>query len=72
VLDKEVVADVLFIELFLPSVILGKYFAECFSDFADCFKHSTKHPIPAEHQRINDNHNTCSCLSDGYVYTYII
>jgi hypothetical protein len=45
VLGKEVVADVLFIELSLSSFILGKHFAECFSGFAECFKHSTKLPI---------------------------
>jgi hypothetical protein len=42
VLDKEVVADVQFVELSLPSVTLGKAFAECFSDFVECFRHSAK------------------------------
>jgi hypothetical protein len=29
-----------FTELFLSSVTLGKYFAECFSDFTKCFRDS--------------------------------
>jgi hypothetical protein len=31
-----------FAELSLPSVTLGKAFAECFLGFAECFRHSTK------------------------------
>jgi hypothetical protein len=46
VLDKEVFADVLFVEPSLPSATLGKDFAECFSGFAECFRHSAKRPIP--------------------------
>jgi hypothetical protein len=42
VFGKEVVADVQFIELSLPSVIVGKAFTECFLDFVECFRHSTK------------------------------
>jgi hypothetical protein len=46
VLGKDAFADVLFAEPSLPSTTLGKDFAECFSGFADCFRHSAKHPIP--------------------------
>jgi hypothetical protein len=45
ILDKEAFIDVLFAELSLPSATLGKDFAECFSGFAECSKHSAKHPI---------------------------
>jgi hypothetical protein len=38
--------DALFAEPSLPSATLGKVFAECFSDFAECFRHSAKQPIP--------------------------
>jgi hypothetical protein len=41
-IGKEVVADVQFIETSLPSVTLGKDFTECFSGFAECFRHSAK------------------------------
>jgi hypothetical protein len=30
----------------LPSVTLGKAFAECFYGFAECFRHSAKLLIP--------------------------
>jgi hypothetical protein len=30
----------------LPSVTLGKAFAECKMAFAECFRHSTKNAIP--------------------------
>jgi hypothetical protein len=30
----------------LPSVTLGKAFAECFQGFAECFRHSAKRLIP--------------------------
>jgi hypothetical protein len=30
----------------LPSVTLGKAFAECFEGFAECFRHSAKRLIP--------------------------
>jgi hypothetical protein len=46
VLGKEVIADVQFAELSLSSATLGKEFAECFSGFAECFRHSTKILIP--------------------------
>ena len=46
VLGKEAVADVLFAELSLLSVTLGKVFAECLSGFVECFGHSAKRPIP--------------------------
>jgi hypothetical protein len=45
VLGKEVFADVLFAEPSLPSATLGKACAECFSGFAECFRHSAKKPI---------------------------
>jgi hypothetical protein len=32
--------------LSLPSVTLGKTFAECFSGFAECFRHLTKKLFP--------------------------
>jgi hypothetical protein len=43
---SEAFADVLFIEPSLPSATVGKDFSECFSGFAEWFKHSTKHLIP--------------------------
>jgi hypothetical protein len=46
VLGKEGFADVLCAEPSLPSATLGKAFAECFSGFAECFKHSAKPSIP--------------------------
>jgi hypothetical protein len=46
VLGKDVFADVLFAEPSLPSVTLGKAFAECFYVFAECFRHSAKRLIP--------------------------
>ena len=45
-LDKEVFADKLFTERPLPSVTLGKGFAECISAFAECLRHSAKKPPP--------------------------
>jgi hypothetical protein len=42
VLGKKAVADVQFTETFLPSVILGKGFTECFSGFAERFSHLAK------------------------------
>jgi hypothetical protein len=46
VLGKEVVADVQFVERSLPSVTLGKVFAECFLGFAECLRHSAKERCP--------------------------
>jgi hypothetical protein len=46
VLGKEVVADVQFAERSLPSVTLGKAFAECKIAFAECLKHSAKELCP--------------------------
>jgi hypothetical protein len=46
VLGKEVVADVQFAERSLPSVTLGKVFAECKIAFAVCLRHTTKELIP--------------------------
>jgi hypothetical protein len=46
VLGKEVVADVQFAERSLPSVTLGKGFAECKISFAECLRHSAKELCP--------------------------
>jgi hypothetical protein len=46
VLGKEAVADVQFAERFLPSVTLGKAFAECKIAFAVCLEHTAKKLIP--------------------------
>jgi hypothetical protein len=46
VLDKEAVADVQFAERSLPSVTLGKAFAECKMAFAVCLEHTAKKLIP--------------------------
>jgi hypothetical protein len=46
VLGKEAVADVQFAERSLPSVTLGKAFAECKIAFAECLRHSAKQLIP--------------------------
>jgi hypothetical protein len=43
---KEAVADVQFAERSLPSVTLGKAFAECKIAFAVCLRHTTKELIP--------------------------
>jgi hypothetical protein len=45
-LGKEGFADALFTEPSLPSVTLGKAFAECFQGFTECFRHSAKRLIP--------------------------
>ena len=45
-LDKEAVADVQFVERSLPSVTLGKAFAECKIAFAECLRHSAKELCP--------------------------
>ena len=49
VLGKEAVADVQFAERSLPSVTLGKAFAECKMTFVMCLKHTTKELIPVVH-----------------------
>jgi hypothetical protein len=46
VLGKEAVADVQFTERSLPSVTLGKAFAECKFAFAVCLRHTAKELIP--------------------------
>jgi hypothetical protein len=46
VLGKEVVANVQFAERSLPSVTLGKAFAECKIAFAMCLRHTAKELIP--------------------------
>jgi hypothetical protein len=46
VLGKEAVADVQFAERSLPSVTLGKAFAECKIVFAECLRHSAKKLSP--------------------------
>jgi hypothetical protein len=52
-LGKEPIADEIFAECSLPSVTLGKAFAECkiaFAEckivFAECLRHSAKNAIP--------------------------
>jgi hypothetical protein len=45
-LGKEPFADEIFAECYLPSVTLGKTFAECKIVFAECLKHSAKNAIP--------------------------
>jgi hypothetical protein len=52
VLGKEAVADVQFAERSLPSVTLGKVFAECFICFAECLRHSTKELCPVVSESI--------------------
>jgi hypothetical protein len=46
VLGKDAVADVQFAERSLPSVTLGKAFAECKIAFAVCLRHTAKKLIP--------------------------
>jgi hypothetical protein len=46
VLGKKAVADVQFAERSLPSVTLGKAFAECKIAFAECLRHSAKELCP--------------------------
>jgi hypothetical protein len=46
VLGKETAADVQFAERSLPSVTLGKAFAECKIAFAECLRHTAKELIP--------------------------
>jgi hypothetical protein len=46
VLGKEAVADVQFTDRSLPSVTLGKAFAECKFAFAVCLRHTAKELIP--------------------------
>jgi hypothetical protein len=45
-LGKELFADKIFAECSLPSVTLGKAFAECKIAFAECLRHSAKNAIP--------------------------
>jgi hypothetical protein len=45
-LDKEPFVDEIFAECSLPSVTLGKGFAECKIAFAECLRHSAKNAIP--------------------------
>jgi hypothetical protein len=45
-LGKEPFADEIFAECSLPSVTLGKAFAECKIAFAECLRHSAKNTIP--------------------------
>jgi hypothetical protein len=46
VLSKETAADVQFAERSLPSVTLGKAFAECKIAFAECLRHTAKELCP--------------------------
>jgi hypothetical protein len=45
-LGKEPFADEIFAECSLPSVTLGKAFAECKIAFVECLRHSAKNAIP--------------------------
>jgi hypothetical protein len=45
-LGKEPFADEIFAECSLPSVTLGKTFAECKIAFAECLRHLAKNAIP--------------------------
>jgi hypothetical protein len=45
-IGKDAVADVQFAERSLPSVTLGKAFAECKIAFAVCLRHTAKKLIP--------------------------
>jgi hypothetical protein len=45
VLGKEPFADEIFAKCSLPSVTLGKGFAECKIAFAECLRHSAKNAI---------------------------
>jgi hypothetical protein len=60
VLGKEAVADVQFAERSLPSVTLGKAFAECKIAFAVCLEHTTKELIPVV------------CIAIFHIYSYIL
>jgi hypothetical protein len=64
VLGKEAVADVQFAERSLPSVTLGKVFAECFLGFAECLRHSTKELCPVVLEVI--------CTPKYCIYTVVI
>jgi hypothetical protein len=50
ILGKEAVADVQFAERSLPSVTLGKAFAECKLAFAECLRHSAKELCPVVYE----------------------
>jgi hypothetical protein len=45
-LGKETTVDVQFAERSLPSVTLGKAFAECKIAFAECLRHTAKELCP--------------------------
>jgi hypothetical protein len=64
-LGKEAVADVQFAERSLPSVTLGKAFAECKIAFAVCLEHTAKKLIPvvvAPRYRRCDTLSPCSMV----------
>jgi hypothetical protein len=50
-LGKEPFADEIFAECSLPSVTLGKAFAECKIAFAECLRHSAKNAIPVVNKK---------------------
>jgi hypothetical protein len=58
VLGKEAVADVQFAERSLPSVTLGKTFAECKIAFAVCLEHTAKELIPVVHAKMELSDHT--------------
>jgi hypothetical protein len=44
--QQRTLSDEIFAECSLPSVTLGKAFAECKIAFAECLRHSAKNAIP--------------------------
>jgi hypothetical protein len=62
VLGKEVVADVQLAERSLPSVTLGKAFAECKITFAECLRHSAKKLCPVVHVWCDVNFPFILCM----------
>jgi hypothetical protein len=54
-LGKELFADKIFAECSLPSVTLGKAFAECKIVFVECLRHSAKNAIPVVMCRRRDD-----------------
>jgi hypothetical protein len=61
VLGKDPFADKNFAECSLPSVTLGKAFAECKIAFAECIRHSAKNAIPVVYTQDLDHYNQHKC-----------
>jgi hypothetical protein len=68
VLGKEAVADVQFVERSLPSVTLGKAFAECKIAFAVCLRHTAKELIPVVFSRFYLAHDIQTCPKNKFLY----